>query len=227
MGDVDKKHYTGHRARLRKRFLNDPHNVYAYEMMELLLGYVIRRGDTKPLAKELVERFGGIAGLLDAHPAERNAVPGLGPSTEAFLTLLREIIARYFEEAVKKKTAVTLNDIGQLGRCRLAGCPHEEVWAALLDNGNRLLTFERIHTGSVDQVLISPREAVELTLKYKASALVLLHNHPGGSSRPSTLDTETTNRLRQAMKAVGLRLLDHLILADGQCYSLTTDNLLA
>mgnify|MGYP006996066791 CR=1 FL=1 len=93
MGDVDKKHYTGHRARLRKRFLNDPHNVYAYEMMELLLGYVIRRGDTKPLAKELVERFGGIAGLLDAHPAERNAVPGLGPSTEAFLTLLREIIA--------------------------------------------------------------------------------------------------------------------------------------
>ena len=64
MGDVDKKHYTGHRARLRKRFLNDPHNVYAYEMMELLLGYVIRRGDTKPLAKELVERFGGIAGCV-------------------------------------------------------------------------------------------------------------------------------------------------------------------
>ena len=57
MGDVDKKHYTGHRARLRKRFLNDPHNVYAYEMMDLLLGYVIRRGDTTPLAKELVERI--------------------------------------------------------------------------------------------------------------------------------------------------------------------------
>lgn len=227
MGVEDKKHYTGHRARLRQRFLAEPRNAYPYEVMELLLGYVIRRGDTKPLAKELVERFGGVAGLLDAHPAERSAVPGLGPSTEAFLTLVREIIARYFEEAVKKKATVTLNDIGQLGRCRLAGCPHEEVWAAVLDNGNRLLTFERIHTGSVDQVLISPREAVELTLKYKASALVLVHNHPGGSSRPSTLDTETTNRLRQAMKAVGLRLLDHLILADGQCYSLTTDNLLA
>lgn len=226
MGAADNKHYTGHRSRLRKRFLSDPHNAYAYEVMELALGYVHLRGDTKPLAKELVERFGGIAGLLDAHPTERDDVPGLGPSTEAFLVLIREIIARYFEEAVKKKTAATLSDIGQLGRCRLAGCPHEEVWAALLDNGNRLLTFERIHTGSVDQVLISPREAVELTLKRKASSLVLLHNHPGGSSRPSTLDTETTNRLRQAMKAVGLRLLDHLILADGQCYSLTTDNLL-
>lgn len=226
MGAVDNKHYTGHRARLRKRFLAEPRNAYSYEVMELLLGYVIRRGDTKPLAKELVACFGGIAGLLDAHPAERSAMPGLGPSTEALLALVREIIARYFEETVKKKTAVTLSDIGQLGRCRLAGCPHEEVWAAVLDNGNRLLTFERIHAGSVDQVLISPREAVELTLKYKASALVLLHNHPGGSSRPSTLDTETTNRLRQAMKAVGLRLLDHLILADGQCYSLTSDNLL-
>lgn len=227
MGDMDKKYHTGHRARLRKRVLTDPHNAYGYEMMELLLGYVIRRADTKPLAKELVDRFGGIAGLLDAHPTERKTIPGLGPATETYLVFLREIIARYFEETVRKKTAVTLSDIAQLGRCRLAGCPHEEVWAALLDNGNRLLTFERIHTGSVDHVLISPREAVELTLKYKASALVLLHNHPGGSSRPSTLDTETTNHLRQAMNVVGLRLLDHLILADGQCYSLTTDNLLA
>lgn len=223
---MDKKYYDGHRARLRKRFLDDPHNAYGYEMMELLLGYVIRRGDTKPLAKELVKRFGGIAGLLDAHPTERRAIPGLGPSTEAFLVLLREIIARYFEEVVKEKKAVTPTDIAQLARCRLAGCPHEEVWAAVLDNGNRLLTFERIHTGSVDRVLISPREAVELTLKYKASALVLVHNHPGGNSRPSILDTETTNHLRQAMKVVGLRLLDHLILADGRCYSLLADNLL-
>ena len=220
------KHYHGHRARLRARFLESPHNLPTYELLELALGYVHLRGDTKPLAKELMERFGGLTGVLDAHPAERQAVPGAGPALEVFLILLREIIARYFEEAVKKKKPVSLSDIGHLGRCVLAGCPHEEVWAALLDNGNRLLTFERLHTGSVDQVWISPRDVVELTLKYKASGLILLHNHPGGSTKPSTLDMEVTNRLRQAMKSVGLRLVDHLILADGCCYSLKSEHLL-
>lgn len=226
MGDADTKHCSGHRARLRARFLNEPNKVPSYELLELFLGYAHPRGDTKPLAKELLEKFGGIAGLLDARPEERRALPGAGPALDALVAVTREIIARYFEEDVRKKQAVTVQEVSRLARCRLAGCPHEEVWAAVLDNGNRLLTFERIRTGSVDQVLISPREAVELTLKYNASALVLVHNHPGGSTRPSTLDAETTNRLRQAMKAVGLRLLDHLILADGQCYSLTTDNLL-
>ncbi len=226
MSAPEKPHHSGHRARLRARVLADPRLAYDYELLELLLGYVFLRKDTKPLAKELLDRFGGIAGLLDAHPTELAATPGAGPSLEAYIKLLREIIARYFEEAVRKKRAVTMEDIGELARCRLAGCPREEVWAALLDNGNRLLSFEKINTGSVNHVLISPREAVELTLARKASGLVLVHNHPGGSVLPSSLDLETTQRLRQVMAAVGLRFLDHLILADGAWYSLTKDRLL-
>lgn len=226
MADHSKTYHEGHRSRVRKRIMDDSYIIPDYEVVEQWLGYLNKRKDTKPLAKELLDRFGGIAGILDAHPTELKAIKGVGPAFLAFLTVQREIIARYFEEEVKKKKTMTLDDIGELARCHLAGSTREEVWAALLDNGNRLLTFERVNTGSVNHVLISPREAVELTLKHKASGLVLVHNHPGGNARPSTLDVETTNRLSQAMAAVGLRFEDHLIFADGAYYSLTRDRLL-
>lgn len=216
---------AGHRARLRRRFLASPRSMPTYEVLELLLAQVLPRVDTKPLARELLDRFGSLPGVLDAHPAERSTVSGVGPALEAHLTLVREIIARYLEGTVKKRKAVTLYDVGQIGRSRLAGCPREEVWAALLDNGNRLLTFEKVCSGSVDQVFISPRDVVELALTHKASAVVLLHNHPGGSG-PSTLDIEATRHLRQAVTAVGIRFVDHLILRDGEIYSLTQDHLL-
>lgn len=121
---------------------------------------------------------------------------------------------------------MTVNEIAQLGMSVLGGLPHEEVWAALLDNGNRLLTFERVNKGSVGQVLLSTRDAVEITLKYKATGLIVLHNHPGGSLRPSTLDTESTFMLCQALETMDLRLIDHLILADGRCYSMMQEKLL-
>lgn len=221
-----KNHAEGHRARLRARVLKDPQSAYSYELLELMLGYVHRRSDTKVLAKALMEKYGSIRGLLASHPAERHGIAGCGPATETFLTLLREIIARYFTEAVKCKKSVTVGDIAQLGMAMLAGLPHEEVWVALLDNGNRLLTFERVSKGTVGQVLLSPRDAVEITLKCKATGLIVLHNHPGGALRPSTLDTESTLMLCQALEAIGLRLLDHLILADGKCYSMMQEKLL-
>ena len=221
-----KKNGEGHRARLRARILNDPYNTCSYELLELLLGYVHLRSDTKILAKVLLEKYGSIRGLLASHPAERHDIPGCGPATETFLTLLREIIARYFMETVKCKKSVTIGDIAQLGMARLAELPHEEVWVALLDNGNRLLTFERVNKGTVGQVLLSTRDAVEITLKYKATGLIVLHNHPGGALRPSTLDTENTFVLCQALETIGLRLIDHLILADGKCYSMMQEKLL-
>jgi len=215
----------GHRERLRRRFLESPHSIPTYEVVELLLTQVLPRVDTKPLARELLARFGSVPGILDAHPAELEAVPGVGTALKGHLILIREIIARYTEETVKKKKAVTLQDIGQLARSRLAAFPHEELWVALLDNGNRLLTFEKVCSGSVNQVMISARDVIELALKHKASAVVLLHNHPGGSG-PSILDIEATHKLVQAVGAVGIRFVDHLIVRDGKIYSLTQDYVL-
>lgn len=221
-----KKHTTAHRSRLRDRFLDEPHKLPDYELLELILGYVQIRKDTKPMAKDLLAKFGNLAGVLDAHPTELQSIDGIGSSTFIFFQVLRQTFARYLEDSVRAKASVSLDDIGQMARSRLAGNPHEEVWAALLDNGNRLLTFICVNRGGSDHVLISPREAIEITIKHKASGLVLVHNHPGGSLTPTIPDLEATRQLRQAMHMVRLRFIDHLIIADGQYYSLTKDHLL-
>lgn len=223
-----KKHNSGHRSRVRKRFQDDPHKLPDYELLELLIGYVHRRGDTKPLAKELLSRFGNIAGILDARETEILEVPGAGPALFVFLQQIRQTAARYFQqEIIIVKKGVTLDDIGRLARSRLAGNAREEVWVALLDNGNRLLKFMKVCAGSIENVLLSPRDVVALILHYEASGVVLVHNHPGGDTLPSVMDVEATRRLYEAVKGVGARLLDHLILADGKYYSLTRDHLLA
>ena len=117
----DKNLTQGHRARLRARILADPQSAYSYELLELLLGYVHLRSDTRVLAKTLLERYGGMRGLFAAHPSERGSIPGCGPSTEVLLTLIREIIARYFTETVLTKKTVTAQDMVQLGITQLSG----------------------------------------------------------------------------------------------------------
>lgn len=219
------KHNAGHRQRVTKRFLEAPERMESYEVLELLLAKAFPRGDTKPLAKDLLARFGSLAGVLDAHPAELLTVSGVGPAVLSMTVLIREIIARYSEEKVRKKKVVTVFDVADMARCRLSGASGEEVWAAMLDNGNRLLTFEKIRTGSVDHVLFSPRDLVEIAFARKASGIVLVHNHPGGSG-PSTLDVETTKKLKHTVELVDLRFIDHLIVHDGEVYSLTQDHLL-
>ena len=223
----DSKNYkTAHRSRLRDRFLDEPSKLPDYELLELLLGYVQIRKDTKPMSKDLLARFGTIAGVLDAHPTALQSVEGIGSSMFSYFQILRQVFSRYLEDSVRAKESVTLDDIGQMARSRLAGCPHEEVWAALLDNGNKLLTFTCVNKGGADHVLISPREAIEITLKHKASGLVLVHNHPNGSLKPTVPDIAATQQIRQAMHMVQLRFVDHIIVADGQYYSLTKDRLL-
>lgn len=219
-------HFHGHRARLRERFLKNPQETESYELLELLLGYVHKRTDTKPLAKALLWHFGSVWGVLNAHPAELEHIKGFGESSKIFFVLLREIVARYFMEPIKEKKSVTLDDIAMLGRCVLDGLCHEEIWAALLDNNNRLLSFERVNTGQSDSAFCSPKMVAEIAISKKATGIVLLHNHPGGVTKASWADRETTLHIQKVMNLMGIRLLDHLIIADGKIISLANNHLL-
>lgn len=171
---------SGHRKRLRERFLTDPGTLPDYEVLELALGNVYMRRDNKMLAKRLLSRFGNFAGLLSATPEELARVEGCGPAVDSFLSLLREIIARASQSNVQRKQAVTLPDLVEMGRQRLKHCADEEVWAALLDKQNRLLMFKRIRHGSSDHVALEPFEVVELMIRNHASSLVLMHTIPAG-----------------------------------------------
>jgi len=222
----DKPHYHGHRTRLRERVLAGIHDVESYELLELLLGYVHTRSDTKPMAKDILNKFGSLWGVLNAHPTELDSIDNVGASSKVFLILLRELVARYFIEPIKAKKTVSLDDIAMLARCMLDGLPHEEVWVALLDNNNRLLSFERVNTGFAESVVCSPRMVAEIAIAKKAKGIVLVHNHPGGVTKASWADAEMTNHIQTVMQYMGIRLLDHFILADGKIISLANNHLL-
>lgn len=219
-------HYHGHRARLRERFLRQPHATESYEVLELLLGYVHARKDTKPMAKELLQKFGSLWGVLNAHPAEFANCENLGPSTNIFFTLIREVIARYFVEPIKVKKSVSIAEIIVMARCMLDGLTHEELWVALLDNNNRLLAFSKVQSGLQETVTCSARTLAEIAFAKKASALILIHNHPGGSIHPSLSDIETTKHMQHVLKQMGIRLLEHLIIADGNITSFLKNHIL-
>ncbi len=134
--------HSGHKARLRKRFQKAPATFQDYEILELLLGYVLIRKDTKPLAKELLARFENIRGVLNARQDELVTVPGFGEGLAIYWDLIRELMSRYAEAPMRQRcTLVTPEDVATMAQVRLAGFSHEECWIALLDNQNRLLPW--------------------------------------------------------------------------------------
>lgn len=218
------QHAHGHRKRLRDRLLASGHTLADYEVLELLLGHVLLRQDTKPLAKELLSRFGSIRGVLDARPQELAEVPGFGPALEAYWRLLRETMARYAEAPARQRVELCSPQlVAQMARTRLASSAHEEFWIAYLDTQNRLIMWEMASKGSVQAVPLYPRDVMERALALKASSLILVHNHPGGSPRPSGGDVDLTKKIQAAGEPLGIRLTDHVIVTDEACYSLLAD----
>lgn len=214
--------HSGHRARLRERLEREPLAVADYEVLELLLGYGLTRKDTKPLAKEMLRRFGSIRGALDARPDELLQVPGFGPGLMALWRVLREVLARHATSAVRKREILATPDaVARMAQSRLAGCPHEECWLALVDAQNGLIAWERLRRGGINSVPVQPRDVLETALTHKASGIILAHNHPGGSPSPSKPDLMLTEELQRLAPRMGLRFLDHVIVTEGICYSIT------
>ena len=206
--------HSGHRARLRARLEREPLAVEDYEVLELLLGYALPRRDTKPLAKELLCRFGSIRGVLDARPDELL-------QTAALWRLLREVMARYEDAPLRQREALASpGAVARMARQRLGNSPHEECWLALVDQGNHLLAWERLRRGNIASVSLQPREVLEMALLRRASGVILVHNHPGGSPHPSQADMALTQELQDLAPRMGIRFLDHLIVTEDECYSI-------
>uniref|UniRef100_A0A7C3WGE3 DNA repair protein RadC n=1 Tax=Fundidesulfovibrio putealis TaxID=270496 RepID=A0A7C3WGE3_9BACT len=216
----DRPHYLGHRSRLKERLRQDSRALADYEILELLLGYASPRRDVKPLAKALLARFGSLRGVYQASQAQLLEVDGFAEGMAAFWSLWREFLARLGEQAVAER--VLVDDPGvvaQLARERLAGLPGEEFWVLLLDAGNRVIGWERVSRGTVDQTPVYPREVLALALARHAAGVVMVHNHPSGDPKPSRSDQDVTRQVRLAAQAVGLKLLDHVIVAGKDFFS--------
>jgi DNA repair protein RadC len=215
-------HYHGHRQRLRERILvGGPAALPDYELLEFLLFAASPRGDTKPLAKDLIHRFGGLAEVLSAGKDALLAVPGLGEAAAAALVVTREAGLRLVRAELRERPLLgSWQKVLDYCTASLAFGKIEEFHLLFLDRKNALIADERQQHGTVDHTPVYPREVVKRALELGASALIMVHNHPSGDPTPSKADIETTREVAKAAALLGVTLHDHIIVGRGRHTSL-------
>ena len=206
-------HFHGHRERLRARFLKGGSDALAdYELLELVLFRAIQRRDLKPLAKDLIKQFGSFAEVVSA-PIERlKSIKGLG---EAAITELKivEAAAHQLARGHVHNRPVLSSWSSVLDYCRtaMAFADKEQLRVLFLDKRNRLIADELQQEGTVDHTPVYPREVVKRALELSATAIILVHNHPGGDPTPSRADIEMTKQIVEIARGLGIEVHDHII----------------
>jgi len=220
-GANDTPHYHGHRERLRpRRIAAGAHNLPDYELVEVLLFASNPRGDVKPLAKDLLERFGGFAELLSAD-SEALADAGLGLAGIAALKSVREAALRLMRSELHQRPVVgSWDKLIDYCTAHIAHGRVEEFHILFLDRKNVLIKHEQQQRGTIDHTPVYPREVVKRALELQASALILVHNHPSGDPTPSKADIAVTKDIVKAAQPLGVTVHDHLIIGRGRHTSL-------
>ena len=221
-------HFHGHRQRLRERLIaGGADNLPDYELMEVLLFAGNPRGDTKPLAKDLIERFGGFAEALSADPDDLLQVPGLGVAGTAALKSVREAALRLMKAELRDRPVIgSWDKLIDYCRAHVAYGKVEEFHLLFLDRKNALIAHEQQQRGTVDHTPVYTREVVKRALELGASALILVHNHPSGDPTPSKADIAVTKDIVNAGKPLGVIVHDHVIIGRGRHTSLRDMGLL-
>lgn len=214
--------HSGHRQRLKERFLRDGLDRFdAHNVLELLLFYAVQQRDTNALAHRLINTFGSLPAVLDAPYAELLRVPGVGEHTAVLLKMMPELARRYMTE---ERGDVYLNTSEKAGAYLMPyylGRHHECVFVTCCDAKCKVLCTRMLFEGNVNSSQVNIRRIIETAFACDATGIILSHNHPGGVALPSTEDLQTTRHIRDALNAVGLLFMDHLIIADGDFVSLS------
>ena len=219
--------HDGHRQRKKQQYAREGLERFAdHEVLELLLYYAIPRRDTNETAHRLLERFGSLEGVLRAPAAELQQVEGVGESAALLLRLVPDVMRRAHSHPPAEKIFNSVDASGSFFLELLEGQRREVLYEACLDAKGKLLTCRQISAGSVDATMLSIREVVETALHADASGVVLAHNHPSGIALPSVADQQLTLQAKQALETMGIRLVDHIIVADGDFVSMAASGLL-
>ena len=212
--DAAPPQHLGHRERLRDRFMTGGANaVPDYELLEMVLFRAVTRGDTKPLAKTLIARFGSFAEVISAPANLLMEVKGVGPAVVTELKLIRAAALRLAKgEVVNRPVLGTWQSILDYCRAAMAFEDIEQFRILFLDKKNQLITDEVQQQGTVDHTPVYTREVMKRALELAASAIILVHNHPSGDPTPSLADIDMTKKIIQAGEKLNILVHDHIII---------------
>lgn len=208
---VDDK--AGHRRRLRERFrTGGPSALADYELLEMVLFRAYAQGDTKPVAKRLMDAFGSFAAVISAPPARLTEIDGVGERVVDELKLIRAAALRLMQkELLDKPLLSSWTQVIDYITAAQARSSIEQVRILFLDKQNRLITDEVQQQGTVDHTPVYVREVVKRALELSATAIILVHNHPSGDPTPSRADIDMTRQIVDAARPLGIIVHDHVI----------------
>lgn len=216
-------------ARPREKLISRGASALAdAELLALLLRTGVAGKNVLQLAQQLLERFGGLSGLLHTGAEDLKAVKGMGGSAKrSELIAVLELARRAMGERLKERAVFDSPDaVKQYLQLHIGSCPYEVFAVVFLDVQHRMIALEEMFRGTLTQTSVYPREVVTRAIHHQAAAVVLAHNHPSGNIEPSRADESLTQTLRAALALVDVRVLDHIIVSPGQSFSMAERGLL-
>ncbi len=222
MAQNEKDMHKNHRKRVRNRFLQTKFEGFAeHEILELLLFYAIPRCDTNPIAHRLLDAYKTLANVLDADPASLAKIPGMGENSAVLLSMIPSLCQAY--EISKRTKGSLLEDVtasGQYAVTMFKDATVEKFGLICLDSHRRVHWSGIIATGTIDRIDAYPRLVLNEILRHNATRVIFTHNHPHGSLVPSESDKSATRMLTETLRALDIRVLDHIIVSNDRYYSM-------
>lgn len=230
-----KNNAKGHRERVRKKFLENGFNgLEDYEVLELLLFYVIPRKDTKAIAKELIKKFKTLANVLKADTLELKTIDGLGDVAITFLKMMGALPEKIYEDKLKNQKLIK-DDRNKITdkevllsflRNKIGYEDVEKFYVIYLSSSNEVIAFEESSSGTLDRSSIYPREIYKRVIMENAKSIIIAHNHPSGNTCPSKCDIDITNEIAKGLKNFGALLLEHIIITRDSYFSFLEEGLI-
>jgi len=225
-----KKYNTGHRKRLKEKFLNSKFdNWQDYEILEFALTFALPQKDTKQIAKKLIEKFGSLKELLqsDCKNLISLKIEGIAEHSAIFISFLKYFSIKYSEFEIKEKEKLSSpKDVLIFLKSVIGSSEKEIFYAIFLNASNKVLNYQVISKGIVNRSAVYPREIVKLALDSNATSVIISHNHPGGTCKPSQNDIIATEAVLKALKTVDITLMDHIIVTSNNYYSFKDNGLI-
>ena len=229
------KDSQGHRERIKEKFLKNGIDGFAeYEILELLLTYCIPRKDTKPIAKELLNKFKSLDNVFKADFDKLSAVDGLGKNSIAFLKLIGDLPSIIYKDELKNKKLVDKETLKisnkdillKYLRNKIGYEEIEKFYVLYLSSSNEVIEFEENSVGTLDRSSVYPREIYKKIINLNAKSVILAHNHPSDNITPSKCDIELTNEIAKGLKNFGALLIEHIIITKNSYFSFLEEGLI-